>query len=184
MELDTAIQKRKSVRKYKSKKPDWRDIVECIEAARYAPMAGGYYTLKFIIIDDKEAIQRLSEAAQQDWITEAGYVIVVCSNPERTIKDFPGRGENYVMQQAGAAIQNILLKITEKGLSACWVGHFVEEIVRRNLGIPESAQIEALIPVGYESRKEKLKRKIDLDNILYFYKYKNKRMQKLPKMDV
>ena len=52
MELDKAIKSRKSVRKFTSKKPNWRDIVECIDAARYAPMAGNNYTLKFIVIDN------------------------------------------------------------------------------------------------------------------------------------
>jgi len=114
MDLDKAIQKRKSVRNFKqTKKPDWRDIIECIDSARYAPMAGGCYSLKFICVDDKEKIQKLAEAAQQDFIQEVSYVIVVCSNPVRTIRDYEERGEIYVRQQAGAAIQNILLKIEE-----------------------------------------------------------------------
>jgi len=184
MELDKAIQKRKSVRSYKSKKPDWRDIIECIDAARYAPMAGGTYSLKFILIDDKKAIQKLAESSQQEFIKEVSYVIIVCSNPTRTKRDFEDKGEIYVRQQAGAAIQNILLKLEEKGLSTCWVGHFVEDQIQAQLGIPENIQIEALLPVGYEFRKEKPKKKIELDRILYFYKYNNKRMQKIPRMDV
>ena len=185
MDLDKAIKQRKSVRNFRqTKKPDWRDIIECIDVMRYAPMAGGYFTLKIILVDDEEKIQKLSEAAQQNWISNTKYVVVVCSDSERTKKDFEERGEFYVRQQAGAAIQNFLLKIEEKGLSTCWVGHFVEEIVKRVLNIPEKIQVEAILPVGYEFRKEKPSRKIDLDNILYFYKYKNKKMRKIPKMDV
>ncbi|MAG10810.1 nitroreductase [Candidatus Pacearchaeota archaeon] len=184
MELDKTIKKRKSVRNFKNKKPDWRDIIECVDAARYAPMAGGRYTLKFIIIDDEKAIEKLAEAAQQEFIKEVCYIIIVCSNPGRTIRDFGKRGEIYVRQQAGATIQNVLLKIEEKGLSTCWVGHFVDEQVKRILGIPDNVQIEALLPVGYEFRKTKSKKEIDIDNILYFYKYQNKKMKKIPKMDV
>jgi len=61
MEFDKLIKSRKSVKKFKDKKPDWRDIIECIDSARYAPMAGNDFTLKFILIDDKEKIQRLSK---------------------------------------------------------------------------------------------------------------------------
>jgi nitroreductase len=183
MELNKAIKQRKSIRSFRqTKKPDWRDIIECIDVMRYAPMAGSYFTLKIILIDDEETIQKLSEAAQQDWIVQTKYVVVVCSDPHRTEKDFEERGKIYVRQQAGAAIQNFLLKIEEKGLSTCWVGHFVDEIVKRILGIPNEIQVEALFPVGYESGKGKPSRKIDLDNILYFYKYKNKKMRKIPKI--
>ncbi|HJX50715.1 MAG TPA: nitroreductase family protein, partial [Candidatus Nanoarchaeia archaeon] len=65
MELDKAIQGRKSVRHFADKKPDWRDVIECVEAARFAPMAGNAYSLRFIIVDDKEKIQKIAEAAQQ-----------------------------------------------------------------------------------------------------------------------
>ena len=54
MELNKAIKKRRSVRKFKDKKPNWRDILECIDSVRYAPMAGNNFTLKFILVDDKD----------------------------------------------------------------------------------------------------------------------------------
>ena len=63
MELNKAIQSRTSVRKFSSKKPDWRNIIECIDAARYAPIAGGMYALKFILVDNLETIKKISEAA-------------------------------------------------------------------------------------------------------------------------
>jgi nitroreductase len=184
MELDKAIQGRKSVRKYKNKKPDWRDIIECIDSARYVPLAGGIYSLKFIVIDDEKTIQKIADAAQQDFITEVKYVLVICSNAMRTIRNYEDKGEIYVRQQAGAAIQNILLKIEEKGLSTCWIGYFIEEQIKKILKIPEKVQIEALLPIGYEFRKEKPKKKIELDNILYFYKYENKQMKKISKLDI
>jgi nitroreductase len=181
MELDKIIQSRRSVRKYKSKKPDWQKIIECIDAARYAPMAGNNYTLKFILIEDEKTIQKIADCAQQDFIVKAPYVVVVCSNPRRTLNAYGERGEIYTRQQAGAAIENFLLKIVESGLSACWVGAFVEDQIKRELKIPEEVNIEAVIPVGYEYEKPKTrKHKIDLDRILYFHKYGQSK-KKLPK---
>jgi len=40
MELDKAIKSRRSIRRYSAQKPDWRDIIECIDSMRYAPKAG------------------------------------------------------------------------------------------------------------------------------------------------
>ena len=48
MELDRVIKKRKSVKNFTNKKPDWRDIVDAIDSARFAPMAGNKFNLKFI----------------------------------------------------------------------------------------------------------------------------------------
>ncbi len=178
MELKDAIKSRKSVRKFSSQKPDWRDIIECIDTARYAPMAGGNYTLKFILVDDKEKIRKLGEAAQQEFVKTAQFVVVACSNPKRTLNAYGSRGKRYVKQQSGAAMENFLLAIQEKKLATCWIGHFAESQVRKTLGIPEDIEIEALFPIGYERKSGVKKREpIDLDNILYFNKYKNKKMK-------
>jgi len=178
MELMQTIKKRKSVKKFKTKKPDWRDIIECIDATRYAPMTGNNFTLKFVIIKNKETIQKLADASQQPFITQAHYVVVVCSNPTRTLNMFEERGKKYLKQQAGAAIENFLLKIEEKGLATTWVGHFVDYLVKEAINIPSNIEVEALFPIGYESNpKTSKKRKIDLDNILYFEKYGNKKMK-------
>ena len=185
MELDKAIKSRSSVKKFNSKKPDWRDIIECIDAARFAPMAGGNYSLKFILVDDKENISKIAEACQQHFVGQAHYVVVACSNPSRTTNAYGKQGENYLRQQAGAAIQNFLLKIEESGLSTCWVGYFVENQIKRALGIPEEVNVEAVFPIGFEyEKKHTRKAEIDLDNILYFNSYGQKRMKPLKKMDV
>ena len=186
MDLTKAIKNRHSVKKFKEKKPDWRNIVECIDAARYAPMAGSNYSLKFILVSDKNIIEKLADAAQQPFISKVHYVVVACSNPSRTVNAYGGaRGEIYVRQQAGAAIQNFLLKLEEAGLSASWIGHFVEEQVKKILNIPEHVHVEAFFPIGYEfEKKYTRKEKIDLDNILYFDEYDNKKMKSPNAMDV
>lgn len=179
MQLDKAIKQRKSIKKFQKKKPNWRDIIECIDACRYAPMAGDIFSLKFILIEDKEKISKLAEAAQQEFIAQAKYIVAVCSIPKKTVDSFEKRGETYIRQQAGAAIQNFLLKIEEKKLSTCWIGHFVNSQVKRILQIPDNAQIEAMFPIGYAFpiNRKKEKNRIDFDNIMYFHKYGNKRMK-------
>jgi len=184
MNLDKAIQNRHSVRRFTSKKPNWRDIIECIDSARYAPMAGNNFSVKFIVVADRKKIQKLSEAAQQNFIVQAHYVVVVCTDSKRTANSYGERGEKYCKQQAGAAIQNFLLKIEEKNLAACWVGHFVDHMVKEILAIPEGVQVEAMLPVGYEFGKTEKKRKIDFNQILYFEKYKNKKMNNPAKIDI
>lgn len=181
MKLDKAIQSRKSTRKFLEKKPDWRKIIKAIDAGRYAPMAGGNYTLKFILVDDHEKIGKIGASTQQNFVSTAHYLIVVCSDPKRTVNLYGEKGKRYVKQQSGAAIQNILLKLTEQGLGSCWVGHFGEAQIKRILGIPKGVNVECVIPVGHPLKENGIKSRIDMDNVLYFNKYKNKKMKE-PKM--
>jgi nitroreductase len=176
MDLDKAINQRRSVRKFNSKTPDWRDIIECIDVARQAPMAGGLYTLKFILVDDKEKIEKLAEAAQQPFISQAQFVVVACTDQTRTLNAYPEFSEKFCRQQAGAAIENFLLKIEEKGLATCWIGYFVEYLVKDILKVPENIQVEAFFPVGYAFEKSRPKRKPGLDTSLFFNKYNQKKM--------
>ncbi|MFC1682006.1 nitroreductase family protein [Nanoarchaeota archaeon] len=188
MQLDQAIQSRKSVRKFSKKKPDWRDIIECIDSCRYAPMAGNIFTLKFILVSDSKTIQKLADAAQQDFIAQSQYVVVVCSNPKLTENAYANFSETFLRQQAGAAIQNFLLKIQEKNLATCWVGYFIEDQVKKALKIPNTIKVEAFFPISNISKEkgtaQRQKQKIDLDSILYFEEYKNKKMNPPKKMNV
>ncbi len=184
MDLDKAIHSRKSAKKFGNKKPNWRDIIECIDAARYAPMAGGNFSLKFILVTDKEKIAKVAKFAEQDHISMAHYLVIVYSVVSRTENSFGERGKIYLRQQAGAAIQNFLLKIEEKDLDSCWVGHFNEGKIKKEFSIPESSNVEAILPVGYESKAEKTSKKIDLDRILYFEKHGKKKMNKIKRFDV
>jgi len=132
----------------------------------------------------RKKFKNLADAAQQYFISQAQYVVVVCTNPSRTINSFEEQGKKYCKQQAGAAIQNFLLKIQESKLATCWIGHFVEEQVKRALQIPENINVEAILPIGYEYGKTENKRKIDFNQILYFDKYGNKKMNKIKTLDV
>ncbi len=184
MDLDKAITSRYSCKKFNDKQPNWRDIIEIIDVARFTPMAGNIFTLKFIMVDDKEKIKKLAQAAQQDFLSRVNYIIVVYSESNLTKNAYEDRAERYCRQQAGAAIQNLLLKIEEKNLSTCWIGHFVDNQVRGILDIPEECFVEAMLPIGFEYSSRKKRKKIELDNILYFNKYGNRNMKNPKKLNV
>lgn len=181
MNLDKVVKERHSIRKFKSRKPDWRKILNAIEAAILVPLAGNIPTVKFILVDDKEKIASLAEAATQDFIATAHYVVVVCSDPRQCVRAYEERGLRYSRQQAGAAIENFLLKLTELGLATCWTGAFSDRTVKRILQIPEDIEVEAILPIGYEMDKGKQRTKPHLDTCLYFNVWNNKYMTPMRK---
>jgi len=177
MKVDDAIKSRKSVRTFKNNKPDWRDIIDCIDAMRFAPTAGKNFTLKIILVSDKSKIQKIAKAAEQDFVATGHYVVVVCSDPTRISNLYGKRAEIYLRQQAGAAIENFLLAIHDRGLATCWVGHFDEDQIKLALKIPDKIVVEAVFPIGYELGKAHAKEKIELDRILFFDDFKTKKMK-------
>ena len=183
MELDNAINERHSARTFKSNKPDYAQILEAIESSLKAPLAGNIPTLKFLLVTEKQKISEIAQAATQDFIALSHYVVVVCTNSANCVRSYGDRGELYSLQQAGAAIQNFLLKITELGLSTCWVGAFSDRTVKRILKIPDNIRVEAVFPIGYEMGKEKQRIKPSLDTSIYFNNWGNEFLKPIQKPD-
>lgn len=185
MQLQEAIKKRRSVRKFSTKKPDWKKIIKAIDSTRWNPMAGNYQTVKFIIIDDKEKIKKLQSACQQDFVGQVEYIVAVVSDYEYLKKMYSEFAEIYERQQAGAVIQTFLLNIVELGMATCWVGWFDELEIKSALSVPDNCKVEAIFPIGFETKIPKTRaKKAELENILFFNKYGNKYMKTRSKVSV
>lgn len=170
MKFSELVKERKSVRSFKKKSVDWKAIMDALDDANQGPMAGNVNTLRTIIVEEQETISKLAKYAHQTWIAQAPAVIVICSNDSRLVDMYGEQGKTYARQQVGAAIQTILLSLTEKGIGTTWVGYFTEEMVKTILKIPGHMKIDALIPVGYEKvDKVKAQRtKKELENTIFW----------------
>lgn len=164
MDLDKAIKSRRSVREFKIKKVPWDKVLEAIDAAIQAPAAANSLPLKFIIVESKEKIDKMAELSGQDWVSDSKIVIAVCSNDSPLESLYNERGKIYARQQAGAAIENFLLKITDLGLSSCWIGSYHEDLMKQLLKVPGHINIEAILPIGYAKGKSKEIKKPSLEN--------------------
>ncbi len=177
MEFNSVIKKRASIREYSEKKPPMEIVIEAIESANLAPSPGNLAILRYVIVEDLQQIKKISEACQQPFVERAKILIVICSDSSNAKIMYDKRTEKYIYQHAGASIENLLLKITDLGLASCWVGAFSEYTIKNTLKIPESITIEAVLPIGYQSKTSQTtqRRKHELDNRLFFAKYGEKK---------
>ena len=181
MQLKDAIESRRSVKRFHHKSLDWRKIIRALDAVRFAPSAGNNFVTRFILVSDEKKIKELATASQQTFVGTAKYIVVAVTDDSKLIQDYGERGERYGAQQTGAAIQNFLLALTEQKLVTTWVGHFYDEQVRRTLNIPEKLKIDAMFPIGKETKiGSGSRRNLELGQILYYDKWKNKLM--IPQM--
>ena len=161
MKLDETIKKRCSTREFSSKKVKWGDILEAIDSANQISFAGNINNLKFLIISNQGKKDSIAKQSQQLWISTAPYVVVICSDSSRLESLYHQRGLVYSRQQAGAAIQNFLLKLTDLKLSSCWIGAYADDILKQILKIPGHFNIEAILPIGYGKGKPAKKARLE-----------------------
>ncbi len=175
MEFNSIIKKRKSVRSFIAKKASWKSVLDAIEIANQGPFAGNMNNLKFLIIEEQDIIKKIAKFSEQTWVSEAPVLLIVCADETHLENTYGERGRVYSRQQAGAAIYALLLKLTELGLGACWVGAYSDELLKESLGIPQHIQIEAIIPIGYENKKlrEEKPEKKELENAIYWENWGN-----------
>lgn len=166
MEFERAVRKRKSVREFKSKTPSWKDVIYAIDLANQGPFAGNQNNLRFVLIEDIQTIKHLAHFCEQTWISKVKMVVVVCSDDTHLENMYGERGRVYSRQQAGAAIQTLMLALVNRNVDSCWVGSYSDELIREKLKIPQHIQIEAIIPIGFESGKARKPAKKSLDRCL------------------
>jgi nitroreductase len=166
MEFERVARRRKSVRNFKPKIPSWKDVIYAIDLANQGPFAGNQNHLRYVLIEDHSTIKHLSHLCEQTWISNTKMLIVVCSDDTFLENMYGERGRVYSRQQAGAAIQTLMLALTEKGLDSCWIGSYSDELLREKLKIPQHIQIEAIIAVGFEAGRTRKPAKKSLERCL------------------
>lgn len=149
MELSDAIHSRRSVRAFREDPVPEAVLRDLVELANWAPSAGNLQSRDFVVVRDGPTRAALARAAlDQDFIAQAPAVVVVCGNARR-VAHYGRRGRDlYMIQDAAAATQNLLLAAHARGLGGVWVGAFDEVEVRRILHLPEAVRPLALVPLG------------------------------------
>ncbi|HIE33591.1 MAG TPA: nitroreductase family protein [Candidatus Altiarchaeales archaeon] len=151
MDVLDAIKERRSIRRFESIDVEQDKLDKILEAAKWAPSAGNLQARDIIVVRDKDTREKIAKAAlSQGFIADAPVVLVVCANRKMSGSRYGLRGERlYCVQDATAAIQNILLSTFSLGLGSCWVGAFDDNRIREILNMPSEVDPVAIIPIGY-----------------------------------
>ncbi|MBN2422282.1 nitroreductase family protein [Candidatus Woesearchaeota archaeon] len=176
MDVFECIATRRSIRKFMNVDVPMELIGAIIDSGRYAPSSGNVQNWRFVIIKNKDTINKIAEGAmQQLWIADAPIIIIVCAETEKLGQFYGVRGERlYSIQNCAAAIQNMLLAAHALGLASCWIGAFDENIIKRITNVPEDVRIQAILPIGYPDEVVPAPMHFTLENVCYFETYGNR----------
>jgi nitroreductase len=113
------IFKRRSVRKYLDKEIPSEMLSDLLEAGMAAPSARATDPWHFLVITERETLNRMTTALPHGkMLLAAPAAIVVCGDMNRALEGF----ESYMLQDVSAAVENILLAANALGLGSCWLG--------------------------------------------------------------
>ncbi len=169
----SAFVDRFSVRSYLMKKVEFEKVSYLLEAARWAPTSGNLQELRYVVVDNKETIQKLSVASyNQMWMASAPLHIIILADLEKLSKHFGPRGEKiYSIMDGAIAAEHIMLEASVLDLGSCLVGAFYDEKVKEIIGAPKNSRVIAIVTVGYPFNATRITNRENLDGKVFFNKY-------------
>lgn len=160
MELLDAIKSRRSVRKYTDEAISHETLEEIIDVARFAPSWKNTQTPRYHVIENKEIISKIATEGVLGFefntktLSRATAVLVLSYVTKRCGYERDGsfstsKEDRWEMFDAGIAAQTFCLVAHGKGLGTCIMGIFDEEMIAKEIALPENEKIGAVIALGY-----------------------------------
>jgi nitroreductase len=177
METLETIRKRCSLKSHLSRRQiEPEKLTAVLEAARMAASSRNKQPWRFIVIQDRELINDLSDAFfdTNKVIAQAPVMIIVAGDPGSDYQ--PEKGEGYLFD-VGMAAGNLLVAATALGLVTHPMAGFDKLEVKRQLHIPEHIRIVMATPLAYpiesnydEAARDRLSQRTrkNLNEIVHF----------------
>lgn len=171
MDVMEAIRRRCSVRSYLDRPVEEGKLNNILEAARLAPSASNRQEWRFVVVQDKEARQRIMKAAKnQSFVAEAPVVIACCAETDNHVMSC---GQLCYPIDVAIAIEHMALQAVEEGLGTCCIGAFYEDQVKEILSIPRDIRVVELLTLGYPARPCRAhKNRLALSEIVMYEKWR------------
>jgi nitroreductase len=157
MEILEAIYSRRSIRQYTKQSVERDHLLEIIRAGTWAPSGLNNQPWRFVIIKDKNVLNKLAEMTKYHKIVK---------NAPACIAVFVDRNAMYNdtkdFQGMGACLQNMLLAAHALNIGAVWLGEILKngQKVVDLLELTTNLELMAVIAVGHPaSRNQKSTRK-------------------------
>ena len=175
MELQTCIEQRCSVRKYKNQSVPRELIREIIKAATFAPSWKNSQVSRYYVAEGnakKELASYLGEFNGRN-VQDAPVLIVSTVVNKRSGFTRAGEYETHLKDgfqyyDCGMQSMNLCLKAHELGLATLVMGIYDEAAIRKLFDIDESQIIVAVTAVGYADGETSMPKRKSVDDITVF----------------
>lgn len=156
MELQEALQKRRSIRKFTDEPVTDDEIRAVLEAARMAPSWANVQPWEFIVLRDRNLIEKITATYAEKnpaiKCSQAASTLVAACARNGVSGCYDGKNltkfNEWFMFDLGMAVQNLCLKAHELGLGSVVVGLLDHDRARALLGLPTDREVVVCIPLG------------------------------------
>jgi len=149
--------KRRSTRKFTTKKVESEKKEKLIQAALLSPTARNLHSCEIVLIEDEKMLKNLSISKPHGgtFLADAPMGIVIIGNTDKT---------DVWVEDASIAAIDIQLEAESLELGSCWIQirgrNYTEtksagEYIRELLKIPSNYEVASIIAVGYKASSSK-----------------------------
>ena len=185
MDVKTAIETRRSVRKFADKPVEREKITQCLEAARLAPSACNSQPWHYIVLDDPKVKEAFCEQAfsgvykMSAWATKAPVIVAVVSDRGNFVSRIGNwfRNTEFFLVDQGISGEHFVLRAHDLGLGTCWIGWLNSNKAAQFFHLPKGKKIEHLLAVGYpapEAAQANMRPRKPFEEIVSYNEYKEK----------
>ena len=150
-EIINVLEKRRSIRKFKSTPVEPEKIQALIEAAVRTPTSRGRNPWEFIVVTEPDLLPKLAKAKAHGsaFLAEAPLAVVVAADTSKS---------DAWVEDCSIAAFVLQLVAEELGLGSCWVQIRMrphddklsaDDYVRGLFNLPETHHVECIIGIGY-----------------------------------
>ncbi|MFH1079220.1 MAG: nitroreductase family protein [Pseudomonadota bacterium] len=168
MDFQTLLTKRRSIRDFQSRQVPLSLVKEILQDSCLAPTASNGQPCRFIIVQDRDCLKRLSEESKKNFLAN------IQRNPDSPVKMYEAvlKDANFnvfynapcaifvigpkkfkLLDADGAlTIAYLMFSAAARGLGTCWIAlgsHLRDHEILNEIGMPEDCRIVAPVIIGY-----------------------------------
>lgn len=146
------IHNRRSIRRFTDEPIEKDKINELVKAALLAPSGKSTYPCDFIVVDNPQVLQKLSEAKTHGAKLLASAPLAIVITADNSIYD-------VWVEDASIASSFVMLEAENQGLGCCWVqmhlrgtadGKTATENLKETLNLPKNYEVLSVLAIGYK----------------------------------
>ena len=171
MDMLEIMRSRRSVRRYTDEKLSDEQLKEIVSGALLAPSGHSKYPCEFIVITNRELLEKMSHCRKgvAKMLEGAAAAVVVIADKDKS---------DTFVEDSCVAMMNMELVATSLGVGNCWIqvrnreaedDTPSENYLRGILNFPENFACQAILSLGYPAKEPRAREldKLNFDKVSY-----------------
>jgi nitroreductase len=144
MDTFDAITSKLDVRQFDGSRNVPREVkLKILEAARVTGSGNNTQHWRFILVENKDALESLSKGSSGPWIATCNFAVMILTDPSL----------GYHMIDAGRATQDVQLAAWNYGVGSRLFTKLETDRIRKEFGIPQNLNPTVVVGFGYPVKK-------------------------------